>query len=98
MKSRRNRTKQKFHTIEDAIARAEGKQTLARFGRTGQDIFQEEDRQHTWLKNLGAKKDLQKYINKHYYKYDSKKTYIKSHPRQHIMFPTPKTRRTRRRK
>lgn len=98
MKSRRNRTKQKFHSIEDAIARAEGKQSLARFGHVGQDMFQEEDRQHTWLKNVGAKKELQKYINKHYYKYDTKKTYLKSPPREHIMFPSKKTRQTRRRK
>jgi hypothetical protein len=90
-----SRTKQKFHSIEDAIARAQGVQSLARFGRIGQDKFNEEDVQHRWLKNVGAKKELQKYINQHYYKYDTKKAYAKSTVRQPIafLFPSKKTRR-----
>uniref|UniRef100_A0A6C0BB71 Uncharacterized protein n=1 Tax=viral metagenome TaxID=1070528 RepID=A0A6C0BB71_9ZZZZ len=88
-----SRTKQKFHSIEAAVARAQGNQSLARFGRTGQDKYNEEDKQHTWLKNVGAKKELQKYINRHYYKYDTKKTYMKSTARQPIMFASKKTQR-----
>jgi len=98
MPSRRSirKTKKQFHNIEAAVSRSEGNQSLARFGRVGQDKFSEEETQRIWLKNIGAKKDLQKYINRHYYKYDSKKLKLHSAIRQPITFLYPtKTRRRR---
>jgi hypothetical protein len=90
---RKAKTRKQLHNIENAVARAEGKQSLLRFGHTGQDKFKEERQEHDWLNNVGDK-HLQKLINQHYYKYDSKK--VKLGVRQPItfLFPT-KTRRRR---
>lgn len=88
MKSKK--IKKQAYDIENAISRAEGSQSLARFGQNGNDKFREEMRQHDWIHNLGAKKDLKKLINKHYYKYDSKKTYPKASIRQPITFLYPR--------
>lgn len=93
---RKIKTRKQFHNIEDAVARAEGKQSLLRFGHTGQDKFKEERQEHHWLHNVGDK-HLQKLINQHYYKYDSKK--VKLGVRQPITFlyPTKKMKTRRRR-
>lgn len=96
IRNKKAKTKKQFHNIEAAVARSEGNQSLARFGHIGQDKFREEETQRIWLSNLGAKKDLQKYINHHYYKYDSKKLKQHSAIRQPITFLYPaKTRRRR---
>ena len=84
------KTRKQFREIESAVARAEGKQTLARFGHTGEDKFKEERQEH----NIGKKK-LQTLINKHYYKYDYKKLSFPSKKQTTRMFPTPKTRKHR---
>ena len=93
IKNRKAKTKKQFENIENAVARAEGKQSLLRFGHTGQDKFKEEREEHSWLHNVGDK-NLQKLINKHYYKYDSKK--VKLGVRQPVTFLYPKKTRRRR--
>lgn len=88
------KTRKQFREIENAVARAEGRQTLARFGHTGEDKFKEERQQHAWLHDIGKKK-LQTLINKHYYKYDYKRTHFPSKKQTARMFPKPKTRKHR---
>ena len=85
------KTKKQFHHIENAVARAEGSQSLSRFGHTGNDKFREEHQQHEWLHGI-ADKELQKFINTHYYKYDSKK--VKLNVRQPITFLYPRDKKT----
>ena len=96
IKNRKSKTRKQFDAIQQAVSRAEGKQTLLRFGHTGQDKFKEERVQHAWLNNIGDK-NLQKMINQHYYQYDSKK--VKLGVRQPITFlyPTKKMKTRRRR-
>jgi hypothetical protein len=89
------KTRKQFREIESAVARAEGRQTLARFGHTGEDKFKEERQEHAWLHNIG-KKNLQTLINKHYYKYDSKRIAFPSKKQTNRMYPKPKTRKHRR--
>ena len=62
IKNRKSKTRKQFDAIQQAVSRAEGKQTLLRFGHTGQDKFKEERVQHAWLNNIGDK-NLQKMIN-----------------------------------
>jgi len=91
-----NKTKKQFYDVESAVARAEGKQSLLRFGHTGQDKYKEEQSEYNWLHNIG-KKNLQSMINKHYYKYDSKKVNFPAHKQKNILYPAYK-RSTRRRR
>lgn len=93
-KKRNPRTKKQFENVKNAISRAEGNQSLAHFGHVGQDKYKEESMQHEWLKNLGAKKDLQQYINQHYYKYDTKKLELQVRPPITFLYPR-KTKRKR---
>jgi hypothetical protein len=91
--SRKAKTRKQFEKIENAVARAEGKQSLLRFGHTGQDKFKEERQEHDWLHDIGDK-NLQKLINQHYYKYDSKKVKLGVRKPITFLYPT-KTRRRR---
>ena len=95
-KARTRAAKKQFRKIENAVIMGEGKQSLARFGHTGEDKFKEEVREHAWLHNVG-KKNLQQLINKHYYKFDSSKRKPKRKTRRiknrHALYPTPHTRR-----
>ena len=93
-KKRANKTRtanKQFRKIENAVVMGEGKQSLARFGHTGEDKFKEEVREHAWLHNVG-KKNLQQLINKKYYKYDSSKRKPKRNTRRsksrHTLYPT----------
>ncbi len=98
-KTRTRATKKQFRKIENAVVMGEGKQSLARFGHTGEDKFKEEVREHAWLHNVG-KKNLQQLINKHYYKFDSSKLKPKSKPKpktrriknHHTLYPTRRRR------
>ena len=89
------KTKKQFNDIEHAVARAEGRQNLARFGHSGEDKFKEEMVEHSWLHNIG-KPELQKMINKHYYKYDTKKKNWHVRPQATILYPKLKKTRKRR--
>ena len=89
------KTRKEFNDIELAVARAEGRQNLARFGHSGADKFKEEMTEHAWLHNVG-KPELQKMINKHYYKYDTKKVKGKVRPTATILYPKLKKTRKRR--
>ena len=86
MKTRKIR--KQFDNIEFALNRAEGKQT---FSNAGENKFKQERLQNYWLHNLGQKK-LQTMINKHYYKYDTKKVNfpVRKSPTT-ILYPTRKT-------
>ena len=89
------KTRKELKAIELAVARAEGRQNLARFGHTGEDKFKEEMTEHAWLHDLG-KPELQKMINKHYYKYDTKKVNVRIRQPATILYPKlKKTRRKR---
>lgn len=89
------KTRKEFNAIRIAVARAEGKQSLGQFGHTGEDKFKEESEEHAWLHNVG-KPELQKMINKHYYKYDTKKMNL--HVRKPITILYPKVKKTRRKR
>jgi hypothetical protein len=91
--NRKVKTRKQFEKIKNAVARAEGKQSLLRFGHTGQDKFKEERQEHDWLHDIGDK-NLQKLINQHYYKYDPKKVKLGVRKPITFLFPT-KTRRRR---
>jgi hypothetical protein len=86
------KTRKQFNAIELAVARAEGRQNLARFGHSGEDKFKEEMVEHAWLHDLG-KPELQKMINEHYYKYDTKKVRLPTRPKATVLYP--KARKTR---
>ena len=89
------KTKKQFNDIELAVARAEGRQNLARFGHSGEDKFKEEMVEHSWLHNIG-KPELQKMINKNYYKYDTKHMKRSVRPPATILYPKLKKTRKRR--
>jgi hypothetical protein len=89
------KTQKQFNDIELAVARAEGRQNLARFGHSGADKFKEEMTEHAWLHNVG-KPELQKMINKHYYKYDTKRLKVSVRPQATILYPKLKKTRKRR--
>jgi len=89
------KTRKEFNAIELAVARAEGRQNLARFGHSGEDKFKEEMTEQAWLHDLG-KPELQKMINKHYYKYDTKKARLPTRQKPTILYPRLKKTRKRR--
>ena len=92
-KNTKIKTRKQFDKIQKAVSRAEGRQSLDRFGHAGEDKFIEEQNQHDWLYHLGPKKDLQPYINQHYYKYDSKKVNLNVRQPSTFLYPKLKTRR-----
>ena len=89
-KARTRAAKKQLRKIENAVTMGEGKQSLARFGHTGEDKFKEEVREHAWLHDVG-KKNLQQLINQKYYKFDSSKRKPKRNTRRtnsrHTLYP-----------
>ena len=86
MKSRSYKIRYVNKIARDVHA-AEGRQSLARFGHTGDDKFKEEAREAVWLHQGYSGSPLSKLINKKFYKYQQKKPKgLRS--RKHTMYPS----------
>ena len=87
MKSRSKTYKNRYvNKIVRDVHAAEGQQSLARFGHTGDDKFKEEAREATWLQQGYSGSPLSKLINKKFYKYQQKKPKGLKHLK-HTMYP-----------